>query len=83
MSEWPILWKYALPSVLSGVLYFPAVWFANSMLVKQPGGYGELGLFNAANQLRMAVIFLPGLLTVAMLPILSEVYGRKNQSDFF
>lgn len=83
LSEWPILWKYALPSVLSGVMYFPAVWFANSVLVKQPGGYGELGLFNAANQLRMGIILLPTLLTSAMLPILSEAHGREDQSDFF
>lgn len=83
LSEWPVLWKYALPSVLSGVLYTPTVWYANSILVKQPNGFGELGLFNAANQFRVAIIFLPGLLTSAMLPVLSEAHSREDKSDFF
>lgn len=80
--EWPVLWKFAFPAVVSGLAVMPATWITNVILVKQPGGYGELGLFNAANQWRMVIMFLPGLLTSAMLPILSESYGREDLSDF-
>lgn len=81
-KEWAVLWKYALPSLLSGLMVGPVVWITNTILANQPGGYGELGLFNAANQWRMVVIFLPSLLTSAMLPVLSETHGRENRSDF-
>jgi len=76
------LWDFALPSLLSGLLYTPTVWITNTILVNQPGGYGELGLFNAANQWRMMVMYIPGLLGSVMLPILSETYGRENSRDF-
>lgn len=81
-SEWPVLWKYAFPAMLSGLLVAPVAWITNIILVNQPDGYGELGLFNAANQWRMAIIFLPGLLTSAMLPVLSETHGREEKTDF-
>lgn len=81
-GEWQILWKFALPAMLSALMVAPAAWLANTMLVNQQSGYGELGLFNAANQWRMIVIFIPGLLTAAMLPVLSETHGRTDQSEF-
>jgi O-antigen/teichoic acid export membrane protein len=81
-SEWPILWKFAFPAMASGLMIAPVTWITNIILVNQPGGYGELGLFNAANQWRMVVVFLPGLLAAAMLPVLSETHGREDKSDF-
>jgi O-antigen/teichoic acid export membrane protein len=81
-NEWPVLSKFALPSMLSGLMVAPVIWVTNTILANQPGGYGELGLFNAANQWRMAVIFLPGLLTSAMLPVLSETHGREDRTEF-
>ena len=68
--------------MLSALMVAPATWIANTILVNQQGGYGELGLFNAANQWRMIVLFIPGLLTAAMLPVLSETHGKTDQSDF-
>jgi O-antigen/teichoic acid export membrane protein len=80
--EWPVLWKFAFPAMTSGLMMAPVTWITNIILVNQPDGYGELGLFNAANQWRMVVIFLPGLLTAAMLPVLSETHGREDKGDF-
>lgn len=81
-GEWQILWKFALPAMISALMVAPATWIANTILVNQQGGYGELGLFNAANQWRIIVMFIPGLLTAAMLPVLSETHGRTDLSDF-
>jgi O-antigen/teichoic acid export membrane protein len=36
-----------------------------------------MGLFNAANQWRMAVLFLPNLLSQVALPILSSLHGAR------
>jgi O-antigen/teichoic acid export membrane protein len=81
-SEWPILWKFALPAMASGLMIAPVTWITNIILINRPGGYGELGLFNAANQWRMVVVFLPGLLAAAMLPVLSETHGREDKADY-
>lgn len=82
-GEGPVLWKFTFPSMLSGLMVGPIVWITNAILANQPNGYGELGLFNAANQWRMVIVFLPGILTSAMLPVLSETHGRDDKTDFF
>ena len=81
-NEWPILWRFSLPAMASGLMVAPVTWISNLILVTQTNGYSEMGLFNAANQWRMFIIFLPGLLTSAMLPVLSETHGKEDQSDF-
>ena len=81
-NEKNILWKFALPSVVSALMVVPASWIANLILVNQPGGYGELGLYTAANQWSIFITFIPGLLSAAMLPIMSETHGSNNSDDF-
>lgn len=80
--EAPIIWKFALPATLSSLLVAPVTWVTNAILVNQPDGYGQLGLFNAANQWRLLVVFLPGLLASAMLPVLSDAHGRADGAQF-
>jgi O-antigen/teichoic acid export membrane protein len=81
-SEWPVLWKFALPSMLSALMVAPVTWITNAILVRQPDGYGELGLFNAANQWRTLILYVPAALGPALIPILSETYGRNDHADF-
>ncbi len=78
MSEWKVLWSFSLPATLSGVLVGPVNWVCNTMLVNRAGGYAEMGLFNAANQWFGALMFLPGILGQALLPMLSERLGQND-----
>ncbi len=81
-AEWPILWKFSLPSLLSGVMVGPVTWACNALLVNQPNGYAEMGLFNAANQWRSAIVFIPGTLGVVILPMLANMHGTKDLSNY-
>lgn len=81
-EEAPIIWKFAVPGMMSSLFFIPATWITNIILANQPDGYAELGLFNAAHQWRMVIIFLPAVLMSAMLPVLAETHGRENRSDF-
>ena len=80
--ELSVLWKFSLPAVLAGSMVGPVNWICNAMLVNRPDGYGEMGIFNAANQWYTILLFLPGLLGQVVLPVLSEHLGQKetNQS---
>lgn len=78
--QWPVLWRFALPALLSGLMVAPVTWLTNLILVER-AGYGELGLFNAANQWRAIVLLLPGLLASVMLPVLSDAHGQES-ADF-
>ncbi len=77
-KEWRVLLDFSLPTFLSGISVGPVIWGCNAMLANQPDGYGELGIYNAANQWQQVIQFLPGLLGTALLPVLSEKYGRGD-----
>jgi O-antigen/teichoic acid export membrane protein len=81
-TERRTLWDFSLPAVMGGLMVSPVTWAANAMLVNQPNGYAELGLFNAANQFRMLIMFLPNILGMVTVPLLSEIHGQ-NDREFF
>ena len=74
-NELSVLWRFSLPAFLASVVVGPAGWLANALLVNQPGGYAQLGIFNAANQWRTTVMFFPAVVGQAALPILSSLMG--------
>jgi O-antigen/teichoic acid export membrane protein len=80
--DWPILWKFSLPAFLSAVMVAPVIWLANAVVANQPGGYGELGLFNAANQWRTALMFLPSVLLRVALPLMASSVDTQRSEDF-
>ncbi|MGD0229334.1 MAG: oligosaccharide flippase family protein [Syntrophorhabdales bacterium] len=77
-QERAVLWDFGLPAILGGTMYSVAAWAASVMLVNRPGGYGEMGYYNAANQWFSALLFLPGVLGQAAVPVLSEQIGKKQ-----
>jgi O-antigen/teichoic acid export membrane protein len=79
--EWSLLWQFSLPAVLGSVMIIPADWLCNAMLVNQPHGFAQMGLLSAANQWYYALLFLPGVLGQASLPVFSERHGQRNISD--
>ena len=83
LSEWRILLDFSLPTFLAGISVGPILWGCSALLANQPGGYAELGIFNAANQWQQAVQFLPGLLGTALLPVLADKCGAGDWSGSF
>lgn len=79
IAEWPILWRFSMPAVLGGVLVSPVLWASNAILVNQIDGYGQMGLFDAANQWRFAILFVPGAVGQIVLPILANLNGLDDQ----
>jgi O-antigen/teichoic acid export membrane protein len=71
-KEKAVLWKFSAPAFLSNAMVAPTAWICNAMLVNHPGGYAEMGLFSAADQWRNVLLFLPGIMSRVMLPILSN-----------
>ena len=78
LQEFPILWKFSIPAVLSGLMVMPVSWACNAILVNQPNGYAEMGVLNAANQWHNALLFIPGILAGSVLPVLSERLGSGD-----
>jgi O-antigen/teichoic acid export membrane protein len=81
LQELPLLWRFSIPAVLCGMMVTPVNWACNAMLVNQPEGYAEMGVFNAANQWFNALLFLPNVAGGVILPILSERLASRNTHD--
>jgi O-antigen/teichoic acid export membrane protein len=81
LSETRILWTFSLPAVLSGLLVAPVAWGCNALLVNQPNGYSEMGVLNAANQWYAALLFLPGVIGQATLPILADRWASSRRNE--
>ena len=81
-AERRVLWTFSTPAFLSGALVGPVLWAANTMLVNQPRGYAEMGVFSAASQWRNAIGFIPGVLAQFALPILSNLNGERDASRY-
>lgn len=77
--EWRILVKYSLPAFLGTITVVPVIWSSNAFLANQPNGYGQLGIFNAAMQWDAFVLFFPALISTAILPVMSDLYGRGDR----
>ncbi len=78
-AEWSVLWKFSLPAALSGIMVSPIFWVCNAILVNQPGGYGQMGIYDAASQWQAIILFIPGVVGQIVLPILSNLNGLAEQ----
>ena len=81
-QEKAIIYKFALPSAIAGYYSMPIIWIANSFLVRQPGGYGEMALYASSSSIRMLVLFIPQVINNVSLSILNNVKGSKDRKRY-
>lgn len=77
-----ILLEFSLPAVLASFVYTSANWICAAMLVNQPNGYAEMGIFNAANSWQKFILFLPQCLNTIALPMLSDYQGTRQSRQY-
>ena len=70
-----VLWTLAIPALLSGIMFAPVVWVTNALLVNSGGGYGEMGVFNAANQWRTLLMYVPSIVLTPLLPVMTQLHA--------
>lgn len=77
-KEWSILIHYTLPTVLSGAIITPALWYCKTVLVRQPGGYGAMGSFSAGSQVMAIVTLLTMNISQSSSPIMCNLLGSQQ-----
>jgi len=80
--DWPVLWKFSVPTVMAGLLVAPVAWACNAWLVRQPGGYAALGVLGVAASWMQIVTFLPSNIGTLAMPVLSNLLGDNDRSGF-
>ncbi len=79
-NEKDILWKLSFPSMLSSVMVGPIMWIANIIIINNPDGFSQLGIFNAANQWKIMLAFLPTVIGGVLLPLVSSNTNNENKN---
>ncbi len=81
-EEHTVLWQFSLPAFLTSTLSPMVIWAAYAMLANQPGGYAQLGLFNAAMQFQWMITFLNMIMFQVSVPMLAELYAEGQKDKF-
>src|SRR5262249_49643593 len=76
------IWTFTLPAALSGFVSLPALWLANTSLVRQPNGYEQMALYSAANSFRVLVLILPNLMNNVGMSLLNHQKGIGDESCY-
>jgi len=79
--ELDVIPRVSLPSALGGILVGLATWLAQVVFAQQPEGYPDLGVFSAALQWRMVMLFLPTALGNVLLPLVAS-QGDESSRRF-
>lgn len=78
--DWSILLHYSLPAALSSILITPTFWMIRTILVRH-GSFSELAVFEAADQWKVIILYIPTAISQISLPILSSLL--KEKKDYF
>jgi O-antigen/teichoic acid export membrane protein len=71
-----LLWSYSVPVMVASLSFTPAAWWSSTMLARS-SGYAEVGLFNAAFQWQMVMMFLSTAVSNLGLPMLSAALPER------
>jgi O-antigen/teichoic acid export membrane protein len=74
------IWHYSCPALLAGAITSMAGLLSLRLVAVSTGGVSEVAVFNAANQWRVALLFVPSMVGQVILPILSSLKGPASQS---
>lgn len=77
-----VLTDFAFPAALSGVIGAVSVWSCNAIIVRQADGLAQMALFAAAYNVRSLILFAPGLVTRVAAPILCNLVGDNDSSNY-
>ncbi len=80
--ELGMLHRFSLPAFLASILIVSAIWVCNALLVRQPQGYAELGIYAAADKWRLMILFVPTSMFAMVLPVLSNLHGEGDGAGF-
>lgn len=77
-TDYKLLLNYSIPATLSALTVTPAFWCIRTILVKE-NGYDSLALFEAADQWKVMILFIPTSISQIVLPILSSSLGDDRK----
>lgn len=81
-AEREIIYRFALPAAASGYVSLPAIWLANTTLVRRPDGYVQMALYGAASNIRALAVSGSNIINNVTLSILNHVKGSGDAKRY-
>ncbi len=75
-DEFSVLSKFTIPAILSGAMVVPFKWLSEALLVNQPGGYNEMGLFAAIILFQTLLYMIANTLNAPLLTLMAKKGGN-------
>lgn len=82
VKDLKILYKFSLPAAFSSFMVAPVFWYIRSLLVRY-GGFGEMGVYEVADQWKIIILFVPVAVSQIVLPILSNALGHNDKCSYW
>lgn len=79
LSEWPLITRFAIPALLASLLFEPVGWICTAIIVGQPDGLAEVGVYYIAMQLETLLLFVPQIVVQVIIPMLSKGFGAGDR----
>ena len=77
--DFHILYKFSLPATLSSMIIAPTYWICKTILTRECG-FEEVAIYEASDQWRTMILFIPSAISQIVLPILASVVNvDKNK----
>lgn len=80
--EISVFFRFVTPAALNSLAAFPAIWLANTFLVRQEHGYQQLALFAAATSFRTLVMFVPAIVNNVSMSLLNNQLGAADERRY-
>lgn len=77
------LTRFGIPGALSGLTALPALWLGNMLMARQPSGYSEVAIYNAAYSIAALVLYLPNVLNFVGMTLLNSYKGMGQTTKYF
>jgi O-antigen/teichoic acid export membrane protein len=81
-SEARVFWDFNLPGMLNTLFSAAVIWLVGAMLVRHSSSFGDLGIYNAVQRMKLVPENIAAMLLVPMLPVLSETFGRGDMKSY-
>jgi O-antigen/teichoic acid export membrane protein len=81
--ESALLFGFAVPAAIAGMVTGPAIWLSSAVLIRQPDGHHQMALYAAANTVRVLLLCLPQLVNSVTTSLLSNARGTIDNQNYW
>ena len=74
-----IIIKFAIPAAFNSLIVTATFWILKTMLVRMTD-FAQLGIYEAADQWKVIMLYIPTALSTILLPILSNSHGKGKST---